>query len=73
MFGIGILELIVVFIVALIVLGPKQLPEAARTLGRWFYRIKNAADSTRREIEKEWNPTEGIHPPEDPSKEDVHQ
>ncbi len=73
MFGIGILELIVVFIVALIVLGPRQLPEAVRTLGRWFYRIKNAADSTRQEIEKEWNSTEGIHPSEDPSKEDGHQ
>jgi len=52
MFGIGMMELILIFSVALIVLGPKQLPEVARTLGRWFYRIKNSADSARQEIEQ---------------------
>jgi len=51
-FGIGIMELVLIFSVALIVLGPKQLPDVARTLGGWFYRIKNVADSARQEIEK---------------------
>jgi len=55
MFGIGIMELILIFSVALIVLGPKQLPAAARTLGGWFYRIKNTADSARVEIEQAWS------------------
>jgi Tat protein translocase TatB subunit len=34
MFGIGMPELLVIFVVALVVLGPKRLPELARTLGK---------------------------------------
>jgi Tat protein translocase TatB subunit len=34
MFGIGLPELVVILVVALVVLGPKRLPEVARTLGK---------------------------------------
>jgi Tat protein translocase TatB subunit len=36
MFGLGISEVMVILAVALIVIGPKNLPKVARTLGRFF-------------------------------------
>jgi sec-independent protein translocase protein TatB len=51
MFGIGGQELFVILIIALIVIGPKNLPGIARTLGRAFGQFQRAADDLKREID----------------------
>lgn len=53
MFGIGMPELIIIFLVALIVVGPKRLPELARTLGRGLSEFKKAANDVRNTLETE--------------------
>jgi sec-independent protein translocase protein TatA len=47
MANVGPLELIVVLIIALIVLGPKRLPEVGRSVGRGMREFKNAVSGER--------------------------
>jgi len=42
MSGIGLPEILVVLVIALIVLGPKRLPDAGRSLGRGLREFKGA-------------------------------
>jgi sec-independent protein translocase protein TatA len=44
MFGIGMQELLIILVIALIVVGPKKLPELAKSLGRGFAEFKRTAD-----------------------------
>jgi sec-independent protein translocase protein TatB len=43
MFGVDTTELIIVAIAALIFIGPKDLPAAMRTVGRWIGKIRGMA------------------------------
>jgi Tat protein translocase TatB subunit len=50
MFGIGMTELLVIFVIGLLVLGPKRLPELARSLGRGLAEFRRASLDMRREF-----------------------
>ena len=50
MFGIGMPELVVIMVVALIVLGPTRLPDAAKGLGRALREFRHATSSLTEEL-----------------------
>jgi sec-independent protein translocase protein TatB len=43
-------KLIVVFVIAMLVLGPKRLPEAARTAGRWLAEVRKYTSGFQNEF-----------------------
>jgi TatA/E family protein of Tat protein translocase len=54
MFGsIGMPELIIIFVVALIIFGPKKLPELGRSLGRSLNEFKRASNELKNTLEEE--------------------
>lgn len=53
MFDLGIQELIVIFIVALVVFGPKKLPELGRNLGKGLAELKNAMQGVKDQMDTE--------------------
>ena len=50
MFGIGVPELLVILVVALIVLGPKRLPEVAKALGKGLAEFRSATSELTDEL-----------------------
>lgn len=56
MFGIGLPELLLILIVALVVLGPKRLPELARSLGRALAEFRKTAEDIKENLnmEEDW-------------------
>jgi sec-independent protein translocase protein TatA len=53
MFGIGIPELVMILVVALIVLGPQRLPEVARMLGRAYAQLRRASEEFQNTIRQD--------------------
>jgi sec-independent protein translocase protein TatB len=59
-FEVGFTELLLIFALALVVLGPERLPRVASQVGRWIGRARAMARQFREQLEEEANldPTE---------------
>ncbi len=53
MFGIGMGELMVILVVALLFVGPDKLPDAAKAIGKGIRELRKAADNVKQTVEKD--------------------
>ena len=60
MFGIGLPEMIVIAIVALVFIGPKNLPGVLRSVGRGLVQLKRATNEVRTTVRMKWIRLNGI-------------
>jgi Tat protein translocase TatB subunit len=80
LFGIGFGELIFLVILALIIFGPKRIPEVARTIGRFLQQVRQATGGIEEEVRQlmegqgdpsTWlqggSPSQAAHPPVRPT------
>jgi Tat protein translocase TatB subunit len=52
-FGIGLPELILILVLALIILGPRQIPELAKSIGRGIAELRRMSEDLKGSIEKD--------------------
>jgi len=83
MFDLGASELLLILIVAVVVIGPKDLPLAMRTAGRWIAKVRRVSSHFRtgldamireaelEEMEKKWKAQNEAIMREHPDPEDI--
>ena len=60
MFDIGVLEIGLILVVALLVIGPERLPAVARTVGFWFGKTRKFVTSVQEDFNRELNKSEEL-------------
>lgn len=53
MFGMSMTEVVIILVIALLVLGPKELPKAAKAIGKTLREVRRAGDDLRTTFERE--------------------
>ena len=69
MFGIGMPELLVILGLALILIGPKKIPDLAKSLGKTMGELRKATDDLKETISEEIDPIKD----EIPTKRELEQ
>ena len=67
-FGVGLPEVTVILILALLIFGPKKLPELGKQLGKTLKSLKKASNEFQNEIDQVINEPENKDLPDNPKK-----
>jgi sec-independent protein translocase protein TatB len=62
MFEVGFTEILVIFVIALVVLGPEKLPKLARQAGNWMGRARAMARQLRNQLDEEVDLAQSMRP-----------